>query len=150
MELFATTLKNDLPNLIERRVRLKVVGRRDRLSARLVKPIENAEAQTAQGDQITVTLAVDYGGRWDLMQAAQALSPTECSDEESLASNLALAYAGDVDLLIRTGGEYRISNFLLAKRHAELVFSEDLWLDLTKLRLNCVLPNTNAESAVLV
>ena len=130
MELFATTLKNDLPNLIERRVRLKVVGRRDRLSARLVKLIENAEAQTAQGDQITVTLAVDYGGRWDLMQAAQALSPAECSDEESLASNLALAYAGDVDLLIRTGGEYRISNFLLwQSAYAELVFSEDLWPD---------------------
>ena len=130
MELFATTLNNDLPNLIERRVRLKVVGRRDRLSARLVKLIENAEAQTAQGDQITVTLAVDYGGRWDLMQAAQVLGPVECSDEESLASHLALAYAGDVDLLIRTGGEYRISNFLLwQSAYAELVFSEDLWPD---------------------
>ena len=134
MELFATTLKRDVPNLIERGVRLRVVGRRDRLSYRLVRLIKNAEQATREGRVITVTLAVDYGGRWDLLQAAQALAaaggPRDLDDEAALANHLALAYAPEVDLLIRTGGEQRISNFLLwQSAYAELVFDATLWPD---------------------
>lgn len=130
MELFATTLKRDVPNLIERNVRLRVVGRRDRLSDRLVHLIEQAEHRTAHCDGLCVTLAVDYGGRWDVMQAAKQLNDEQSDDEQALSQHLALAYAGDVDLLIRTGGEQRISNFLLwQSAYAELVFSPCLWPD---------------------
>lgn len=131
MELFATTLKRDIPSLIERNVRLRVVGRRDRLSDRLVKLIEKAEQATQHCTALTVTLAVDYGGRWDMLQAAQALgADLDQAQESDLSKHLALAFAGDVDLLIRTGGDQRISNFLLwQSAYAELCFSPCLWPD---------------------
>ena len=143
MELFATTLKRDVPSLIERNVRLKVVGRRDRLSDRLVRLIEEAEHATAGANVITVTLAVDYGGRWDLLQASQAMAKAgvlASAGESDLSEYLALSYAPDVDLLIRTGGEQRISNFVLwQSAYAELVFDDSLWPDFGAKEFNACL-----------
>ena len=141
MELFATTLKRDIPSLIKRDVRLRVVGRRDRLSDRLVKLIEKAEQATDECQSLTVSLAVDYGGRWDMLQAAQSLGRSlQTADEQALSEHLALAYAGDVDLLIRTAGDQRISNFLLwQSAYAELVFSPCWWPDFGAAEFtNCI------------
>ncbi|WP_246164763.1 polyprenyl diphosphate synthase [Litorivicinus lipolyticus] len=134
MELFATTLKKDIKRLNERQVRLRVIGRRDRLSARLVRLIEAAEVATADNRAMTVNLAVDYGGRWDISQAAAAWAldhagQPDCPESE-LEPYLSLAHSGPVDLLIRTGGDHRVSNFTLWQAaYAELSFCDTLWPD---------------------
>ena len=134
MELFATTLKKDVKRLNDRNVRLRVVGRRDRLSKRLVGLIEKAEADTAGNTAMTVNLAVDYGGRWDIVQAAAAFAQANpgrvIGDESELEPYLALAHSGAVDLLIRTAGDHRVSNFTLWQAaYAELYFCDTLWPD---------------------
>jgi undecaprenyl diphosphate synthase len=104
--------------------------------------IVRAEAQTAGNSKITLTVCANYGGRWDMIQAAQAwqqANPDKTLQdltEEALASNLSTAYAPEVDLLIRTGGESRISNFMLWQAaYAEMYFTDDLWPDFSAQRL---------------
>ena len=135
MKLFDRYLCSETEELIDNGVRLRVVGRRDRLSDRLVARIEEAEAATSGGDRLLLRLAVDYSSRDMMLEAVRraALIPdVERSDMAALlgeAMNQA-APAQDVDLLIRTGGERRLSDFLLWEcAYAELLFTPVMWPD---------------------
>lgn len=135
MGLFYSYLKREARRLAEERVRLKVIGSRSRFSESLLRAIEEAEATACEGDS-TLVIAADYGGQWDMAQSARKLA------EEVVAGRLALDEVDSaaidrhistrdlppLDLLIRTGGEFRISNFLLWQAaYAELYFSPLLW-----------------------
>jgi len=144
MGLFYNYLKKEAKALAKENVALKVVGSRDRFSKRLSSAIEEAEAIASRGDA-TLAIAVDYGGRWDIVQAAQklahqvvngSLAPNDLS-EEFLDKHISTASLPQLDLLIRTGGEFRISNFLLWQAaYAELYFSDVLWPDFGPDELN--------------
>lgn len=137
MSLFASYLKKELKELIARGVCLRVIGARDRFSKRLCKLIDQVEADTADGD-VRLTLAVDYGGRWDIAEAAKALAEQvqkgqlDSADinEELFEKSLCLADLPPVDLCIRTAGEHRISNFLLWQAaYTEFYFANCYWPD---------------------
>lgn len=137
MSLFHLYLKQEAKELRKKGVRLKVIGNRDRFSPGIRQAIESAEEITRDG-QTTLAIAADYGGRWDVAQAARRLAqevaegrlrPEEI-DEQLLHQHTCLADLPPLDLLIRTGGELRISNFLLWQcAYAELYFSDKLWPD---------------------
>ncbi|MGO9803629.1 MAG: polyprenyl diphosphate synthase [Steroidobacteraceae bacterium] len=136
MSLFLEALDREVAELDEKGVRLRFIGDRRSLPVRLQARIAAAEERTAQNRALALQVAVGYGGRWDIVQAAQtlarkcsmgALRPEDIS-EEHFAQALSLAGLEDVDLHIRTGGEQRISNFLLWHlAYAELWFTERLW-----------------------
>jgi undecaprenyl diphosphate synthase len=138
MGLFLEALDREIAELHAKGVRVRFVGERRTLSVRLQARIAAAEERTAGNGALRLQVAVSYGGRWDIIQAAQSLA-RECSsgalrpediNEGRLAAQLALAGLPEADLLIRTGGEYRISNFLLWDlAYAELYFSPRLWPD---------------------
>jgi undecaprenyl diphosphate synthase len=132
MRLFRRYLQSEVARCVENDIRLNVIGRRDRLDADLVRIIEQAERVTADGARMTLRLAVDYSARDAIVHAA-ALTPSQSRDE--FAKNLAAVThsstaASVVDLLIRTGGERRLSDFLLWEcAYAELVFVDAYWPD---------------------
>ncbi len=134
MSLVLVGVAKYLQRLAAQGVRIRVIGDRDTIPDKLKAAWDQAEAITAHNSRITLTVAFNYGGRWDMVQAcrramAGGLRPEQLT-EESLDRYTALAYAPDVDLFIRTGGEVRISNFLLWQiAYAELVFTDCLWPD---------------------
>lgn len=137
MSLFHLYLNNEAKALKKKGVALRVIGNRERFSPAIQKAIESAEALTAGGDT-TLVIAADYGGRWDIGQAARQLAlrvakgelDPNSIDETFLHAHTCLADLPPLDLLIRTGGEVRISNFLLWQcAYAELYFSNKLWPD---------------------
>ncbi len=144
MGLFYSYLKKEAKKLAEEGVALKVIGNRSRFSERLRKAIDQAESLTCKGDA-TLVLAADYGGCWDIVRSAQSLaekvkagqlSPDEIS-ETLISEHISTAGLPELDLLIRTGGEYRISNFLLWQAaYAELYFSDLLWPEFDSEALN--------------
>ena len=132
MKLFRTALEREVDELHRNGVRLKVVGDTSRFDPKIRKLIESGEALTANNRRLTLTIAANYGGRWDILQAMnKALQQGVRSiDEEALSPHLAMSYAPEPDLFIRTGGEQRISNFLLWQlAYSELYFTETLWPD---------------------
>jgi undecaprenyl diphosphate synthase len=145
MSLFVEALDREVAELHEKGVRLHFIGDRKSLAVRLQSRIAAAEERTAGNRGLALQVAVSYGGRWDIIKAAQSLA-RECSSgsmlpeeitEERFAQALSLAGLPDVDLHIRTGGEQRISNFLLWQlAYAELWFTERLWPDFTAADLN--------------
>ena len=145
MSLFIEALDREVAELHEKGVRLRFIGDRKSLSVRLQSRIAAAEERTAGNRGLALQVAVSYGGRWDIVQAAQSLA-RECSSgsmlpeeitEARFAEALSLAGLPDVDLHIRTGGEQRISNFLLWQlAYAELWFTERLWPDFTAADLD--------------
>jgi undecaprenyl diphosphate synthase len=134
MEIFGETIRRELPDLAEQGVRTRFIGRRDRVSPDLRRQMEDLEEETASRDRLELWIAFDYGGRAELADAARriveaGLGPEEI-DEEVLAAHLYAPELPEPDLLIRTSGELRISNFLLWQlAYAELVFTERLWPD---------------------
>lgn len=138
MAIFMDALDREVEELHANQVRLRVIGNRQRLSVRLQQRIAEAEALTAANTGLNLQVAVSYGGRWDVLEAARrlaeqaasgALRPSEI-DEERFARELQLADLPDPDLFIRTGGDHRISNFLLWNiAYAELFFTDTLWPD---------------------
>ena len=134
MRLFVTALEREVAKMHANSIRLKVVGDLSRFDAKLREMIANAERRTANNTRLTLTICANYGGRWDIMQATSkmvAANPgvTEFT-EEQLAGHLAMAYAPEPDLFIRTGGEERISNFLLWQlAYSELYFTDTFWPD---------------------
>jgi len=138
MGLFLEALDREIAELHAKGVRVRFVGERRNLSVRLQARIAAAEEHTAGNGALRLQVAVSYGGRWDIIQATQKLA-RECSsgalrpediNEDRFAAQLALAGLPQADLLIRTGGEYRVSNFLLWDlAYAELYFSPRLWPD---------------------
>ncbi|USX17060.1 polyprenyl diphosphate synthase [Oxalobacteraceae bacterium OTU3CAMAD1] len=136
MRLFVTALDREVSKLHANNIRLKVVGDLSRFDAKLQGMIASAERKTANNTRMTVTVCANYGGRWDIMQAVgkmvAAHPGTGNFTEEQLAPHLAMAYAPEPDLFIRTGGEQRISNFLLWQlAYTELFFTETYWPDFT-------------------
>lgn len=137
MGLFQLYLKNEAKKLRKEGVRLRVIGSRERFSDKLCKAIDAAEAIACEGET-TLAIAADYGGQWDMANAARQiaiqvaageLSPEQV-DVERVAQHLCLQNLPPVDMLIRTGGELRISNFLLWQAaYSELVFTNTLWPD---------------------
>ena len=143
MGLFMTYLKKEIRDMNVHGVRLKILGDKQRFSESLQELIADAELQTAHNVGITLHICANYGGRWDMLQAAKAWQKDNSNlsldalTEASLAPYLSTGDAPEVDLLIRTGGESRVSNFLLWQAaYAELFFCEELWPDFTGETLN--------------
>lgn len=132
MEIFSETIERELPDLAEQGVRTRFLGRRDRVSPELRERMEDLEAETAHRDRLDLWIAFDYGGRAELADAAKrvvqaGLQPDEI-DEDVLGRFLYAPELPDPDLLIRTSGELRISNFLLWQlAYSELVFTDRRW-----------------------
>ena len=130
MKLFALGLERWRKPLSEAGVRLRVIGDRTGFSSALNETIDAAEAATAAGSKMTLVIAANYGGRWDMLQAAQAAAAEGELTMEGAEKRLCAAELGEVDLLVRTGGERRISNFLLWQAaYAEFYFTDTLWPD---------------------
>ena len=132
MGLFLTALQKKVAKMHKNGLRLKVIGERSRFNEAIRSSIAQAEALTAANTGLTLTIAADYGGRWDILQAANALIREGKSEisESDLAAKLMLAEAPEPDLFIRTGGETRISNFMLWQMaYAEFYFTDTLWPD---------------------
>ncbi|MES2936012.1 MAG: polyprenyl diphosphate synthase [Pseudomonadota bacterium] len=134
MRLFVTALEREVAKMHANNIRLKIVGDLSRFDQKLQGMMANAERKTANNERLTVTICANYGGRWDIMQAINkmlAIHPGQTSfSEAELAPHLAMAYAPEPDLFIRTGGEERISNFLLWQlAYTELFFTETYWPD---------------------
>lgn len=131
MDLMAKSLSREVPGLHEQGVQLHFPGDWSRLSAEVASGLQRAQDLTAANQRLVLNVCFNYGGRWDVVQAAQRL----CAEglpvtEETLAKRLRLAHVPDPDVLIRTGGEMRISNFLIWQAaYAELVFLDVLWPD---------------------
>ena len=134
MNLFLSSLEKETDKLHDNDIRLKVVGDLSRFDVPLQKAIAAAEEKTSKNSTLTLTVCANYGGRWDILQAARRMSSegldAEDMTEDRLSSYLALSYAPEPDLFIRTGGETRISNFLLWQlAYSELYFTETFWPD---------------------
>jgi undecaprenyl diphosphate synthase len=134
MEIFGETIERELPELAGQGVRTRFIGRRDRVPGWLDEQMEALEVQTAGNDRLSLWIAFDYGGRAELVDAARRLLATGVSpdevDENTIAAHLYAPELPDPDLLIRTSGELRLSNFLLWQlAYAELIFVETLWPD---------------------
>jgi len=152
MQLFMRALENEVAKLHENRIRFKVVGDLSPFDARIRDLVANAEELTRHNQKLTLTVAANYGGRWDILQAANKaqqaklrqgpispgdnpadglrLADLEPLTEAELSQYLAMNYAPEPDLFIRTGGEERISNFLLWQlAYSEFYFTTDLWPD---------------------
>jgi undecaprenyl diphosphate synthase len=131
MDLLALALTREVPKLHKNGVQLHFPGDRAGLSSRVVQGLKKAEETTADNQQLVLNVCFNYGGRWDIAQAARQLAADGKEiTEASLDAALALAHGPDPDLLIRTGGEMRISNFLLWQAaYSELYFTPCLWPD---------------------
>jgi undecaprenyl diphosphate synthase len=148
MRLFVEALDREVEELHANGIRLAFIGDRAELSPALKARMEAAEARTRDNSRLTLVVALAYGGRWDIVNAAQGLArevaagrlDPEAIDEQAVAERLALAGLPDPDLLIRTGGEHRISNFLLWNlAYAECYFTDRLWPDFDETDLDAAL-----------
>jgi len=133
MQLFLKMLQREVQKLHDNNIRLKVIGDLARFDAELNQHIQQAESLTANNSGLTLTIAANYGGRWDIMHATRAMLKAHPEllgsfSESDLEPYLSMHYAPEPDLFIRTGGEQRISNFLLWQlAYTELYFTDTLW-----------------------
>jgi undecaprenyl diphosphate synthase len=150
MRLLRHYLKRETERLIEQGIRLHAIGRLDRLEPKVRQELEDSCKKTAAGKKMTLNLAISYGGRDEICDAVQTLcrkvqaGELECEaiDDELLTTHLDTAGLPDPDIMIRTGGEYRISNFLLWQlAYTELYFSDTLWPDFDKEELLQIIDN---------
>jgi undecaprenyl diphosphate synthase len=134
-QLFRMALEQEVEKLHEAGIRLRVIGQVAPFGETIEGLVRRAEARTAENRRLTLTIAANYGGRWDLLQAVNALTRIDPAragtyTEAELAPLLAMSYAPEPDLFIRTGGEQRISNFLIWQlAYTELYFTDMLWPD---------------------
>ena len=145
MQLFVSALQQEVDRLHHSGIRFRVIGDLTRFDRQLVDLIDSAQKLTAANTGLTLTVAANYGGRWDILQAMNQLALAHpekigCFGESDLAPHLAMAYAPEPDLFIRTGGEQRISNFLLWQlAYSELHFTEVLWPDFDDAALDAAI-----------
>ena len=148
MELFISALQQEIQNLSENNVRFRMIGESAALPLRLQEYIREAQQLTAANKGLTLVIAANYGGRWDITQAAQILARKVASgamaiediSEDSVQAHLSLSDLPEPDLFIRTGGEQRISNYLLWQlAYTELYFTDCLWPDFTPQHLEAAL-----------
>ena len=150
MQLFQGALANEVEKLHRNEVRLKVVGDLERFDPKIRHAIEQGERLTAGNGKLTLTIAANYGGRWDVLQAVARLARergiASRVSEEDLAPYLSMSYAPEPDLFIRTGGEQRISNFLLWQlAYSELYFTDTLWPDFDAAALDLAIESYRAR-----
>lgn len=142
MQLFIKSLEKEVGRMHQNGIRLRIIGDLSRFDTELVRVIESAEALTAANTRFNLTIAANYGGRWDILQAVQRVAVKNPEGmlgltEEVLAAELSMAFAPEPDLFIRTGGEQRISNFLLWQlAYTELFFTDTLWPDFDEKALD--------------
>jgi undecaprenyl diphosphate synthase len=130
MAMLAERIDRETPELKEEGVRMRFIGRRERIGAELIERMDWAERETAENDRITLFVAFNYGGRAEILDAARAF---DGGDEEDFRRGLYAPEMHDPDLLIRTSGEQRLSNYLLWQcAYSELVFREELWPDFSR------------------
>jgi undecaprenyl diphosphate synthase len=133
MQLFISALEQEIDKLHSNRVRFRAIGDLSRFEPRIVKLVQDAEARTAANDGLLLTVAANYGGRWDMLQAVARMLKdhpelAEGFSEADVTPYFCMSYAPEPDLFIRTGGEQRISNFLLWQlAYSELYFTDTLW-----------------------
>lgn len=142
MQLFITVLKQEVIKLHENGIRFKVIGDLTKFEPKIIEFIRNGEEMTAANTRLTLTIAANYGGRWDIMRAVRKMHMQDQKlitnfVEEDLSQHFAMNYAPEPDLFIRTGGEQRISNFLLWDlAYTELYFTNTLWPDFNAASLD--------------
>jgi undecaprenyl diphosphate synthase len=145
MNLFVSALQSEIGKMHANGVRLRLIGDLSAFEPRLIALIREGEARTANNFRLTLTVAANYGGRWDILQALNQLAlahPEKAGSygEADLAPHLMMAYAPEPDLFIRTGGEQRISNFLLWHlAYSELHFTDTLWPDFDDAALDAAI-----------
>lgn len=144
MRLFMQALEREVAQLKKQGVRLRVIGDRSKFDTKLQSVMSKAEASTAENDAFHLTIAANYGGRWDILNATRRMlvqNPNFCQqpehiNEAELAPYLSMAWAPEPDLFIRTGGEQRVSNFLIWQlAYTELFFTEKYWPDFGEAEL---------------
>lgn len=155
MKLFMTVLTREVKKLHKNNIRLKIIGDTSAFSASIQEKIKDAEELTANNNRLTLNVAANYGGQWDIAQAAKKLAISVQNNEisvdditaETLAQQVTMADQSCVDLMIRTGGDHRISNFLLWQMaYAELYFTDTLWPDFNESAFqNAVFDFVNRE-----
>jgi undecaprenyl diphosphate synthase len=141
-KLFLKSLRKEVARLAENNIRLKMIGNLSRFGSAITEMVEFSEDKTKDCKRLTLTIAANYGGRWDILQAMQKalitnphLQATDLT-ESLLLPHLSMAYAPEPDLFIRTGGEQRVSNFLLWQlAYTELYFTDALWPDFDATQL---------------
>lgn len=142
MQLFVQALENEVAKLHQNGIRFQVIGDLSRFDARIVQLVREAQEKTKDNKNLTLTIAANYGGRWDILQAMNRMlrerpAGTAEFNESDLAPYLAMGSAPEPDLFIRTGGEKRISNFLLWQlAYTELYFTDLLWPDFNATALD--------------
>jgi undecaprenyl diphosphate synthase len=142
MQLFVAALEQEVEKLHENGVRFRVIGNLERFEPRIVRLVEQAEARTAGNARLLLTIAANYGGRWDMLQAVNRMlreRPELAAgfSEADITPYFSMSYAPEPDLFIRTGGEQRISNFLLWQlAYTELYFTDTLWPDFDAAELD--------------
>ena len=145
MSLFMEALKREVTKLHQNNIKLIMIGDRSRFDASLIEKIEASEQLTANNTGLVLTIAANYGGRWDVLQAVNKMQKAEpelagAYDEPHLTPYLSMSYAPEPDLFIRTGGEKRISNFLLWQlAYTELYFTDTLWPDFNEAAFNAAI-----------
>ena len=150
MELFMRALENEVAKLHENGIRFRVIGDLSGFSERIQTLIRDAQTLTGNNTRLTFTVAANYGGRWDVAQAVKKLlaegATAEQIDEDALSRHLSMAGEPEPDLFIRTGGEQRISNFLLWQlAYTELYFTEALWPDFDAKQLDAAIASYRAR-----
>jgi undecaprenyl diphosphate synthase len=150
MELFMRALENEVARLHENNIRFRVIGDLSGFSERIQTLIRDAEALTCNNTRLTFTVAANYGGRWDIVQAVRKLMAAgvaaEAVTEDALVQQLSMADMPEPDLFIRTGGEQRISNFLLWQlAYTELYFTDALWPDFDAAALDKAIASYRAR-----
>lgn len=148
VELLISTLENEIRKLHESGVNLRIIGDLERFGSRVKLLVKNAQQLTSDNNKLNLTIAINYGGRWDVAQAARQIGrdlvegrlSADDVDESAFAARLSTAGMPDPDLFIRTGGESRISNFLLWQlAYTELYFTDVLWPDFDETELDAAL-----------
>jgi len=147
LRLFVSALEREVARMHANGIRLRVVGDLTMFNERIQDLVRRAEQKTAQNSRLTLTIAANYGGRWDILQATRKVAELAAAsgrvgplDEASFAQHLAMAYAPEPDLFIRTGGEQRISNFLLWQMaYTELYFTDQFWPDFDATMLDAAI-----------
>ncbi len=154
MDLFVRALEQEVAKLHENGIRFKAIGDTSRFNERIRELIAAGETLTADNKRLTLTVAANYGGRWDIANAArtyfavnpEALVSPNPLDPEALSPYLAMSYAPEPDLFIRTGGEQRISNFLLWQlAYTEFYFTDVLWPDFDATTLDAAIASYRAR-----
>ncbi len=145
MKLLEQTVHDQLPRMLRHQISLRFIGDRDALTPHLRAIMQDAEDQTAHFTKMSLVIAISYGGQWDIVnacrqvakQVAQGALTADAITQDDFARHLSLSDLPAVDMLIRTGGDYRISNFLLWQcAYAELFFTETLWPDFKAAELD--------------